>query len=99
MARSLFVGEGVTQGRPRTLMSLCGKMSTREQTIFTRSRSWLKVGRRRQENEGQRGREPRMSFTMPLKTATRKDRARNGPHGSRPVTRVRPRNHDLRANQ
>lgn len=99
MARSLFAGGGVTRGPPRTLMSLCGKTSTREQMIFTRWRSWLRVGRRRQENAGQRGREPRMNFTMPLTTATRKEGAKNERHGSRPATSVRRRNHDLRANQ
>lgn len=99
MAKSLFAVEGVTRGLPRTLMSLCGKMSIREQMISTRWRSWLKVGRRRRENAGQRGRGLRMTFTMPLTTATRREEARNERHGSRPANSVRRRNHDLRANQ
>lgn len=99
MARSLFAGEDVTRGPPPTLMSLCGKMSIREQMISTRWRSWLKVGRRPRENAGKRGREPRMTFTMLLTTATRKEEARNERHGSRPATSGRRRNRDLRANQ
>lgn len=99
MARSLSAGEDVTRGQPRTLMSSCGKMSIREQMTSTRSRNWLKAGQRRQGNAGKRGREPQMTFTTPLMTATRKDGLRNGRHVSRPATLARPRNHDLRANR
>lgn len=99
MARSLFADEGATRGRPPTLMSLCGKMSIREQMISTRWKNWLKVGRRRRENAGQRGREPRMTFTMPLMAATTKKGFRNERLGSRPATLAHPRSHDLRASQ
>lgn len=99
MARSLFADGGATRGRPPTLMSLCGKMFIREQTISTRWRSWLKVGRRRQGNASQRGREPRMTFTMPLMAATTKKGSRSERHGSRPATLAHPKSHDLRASQ
>lgn len=99
MARSLFAGEVAIQGRPPTLMSLCGKTSIRELMISTSWKTWFRVEQRRRGNGSQRGRVPQMLFMILPRKVARIQGARNERHGSQQTTLARRKNHALQASQ